>query len=393
MRPTTMTLSCLAVAVVTLASREAVSPGTLSESPARMSQSGDFVYLSGIVGNRPGSGEIPRDIESQVRQVMDNVGAALREHGLGFADVARANVFLADTRHFAAMNSIYRTYFPDDPPTRATVQAAIPVPGALLQVDMVAVRPGVGRRVVVPEGMVTPELPYSWGVMAGNTLFIAGTTARDPRTYQPVGGDAGAQTRQVLENIGRVLRGAGMDYGDVATCSVFLDDARNFQAMNEVYRSFFPADPPARATVQARLMNPAFLVEIQCVASAAAGRRVVIAEGAEPPASPYSPAVAVGDRLYLAGMVGRGAQGFAVGNPAEQTRQAMRNLRATLRAAGMDFDDVEHALVFISDIRYDRPVREAYLELLPYPVAPTTVVGSTLMSADALVEIMMTARR
>ena len=60
-------------------------------------------------------------------------------------------------------------------------------------------------------------------------------------------GDIATQTRRVFGNIGAVLRAAGMDYGDLASCTVFMDDPREFGDMNEAYREFFQEDPPARA--------------------------------------------------------------------------------------------------------------------------------------------------
>ena len=77
------------------------------------------------------------------------------------------NVYLSDIRHFQAMNAVYREYFAEDPPTRATVEAGIAIPGALVEISMVAVKAGVEREVVNPEALTSPELPYSWGIKGG----------------------------------------------------------------------------------------------------------------------------------------------------------------------------------------------------------------------------------
>jgi 2-iminobutanoate/2-iminopropanoate deaminase len=241
--------------------------------------------------------------------------------------------------------------------------------------------------------MRTPDLPYSWGILAGNTLFVAGATSRNPETYEPVGGDIATQTRQVLHNVGAVLAGAGMDYQDVTSCNVFLDDPRDFSAMNEVYATFFTADPPARATVRAGLMNPVFRAEIQCVAVRGDSRIVVAAEGAVRSTSPFSPAIQVGADLYLAGMVGRGPRGYAPGDVEAQTRQTLANIQATLAAAEMSFADVSDIVAFVTDIRHAPAIENVIRELMPSPLPALTIVGSQLMSPDALVEIMMTAGR
>lgn len=356
-----------------------------------VSSAGEFVYVSGVVGRRPGSQELPDGIEAQVRQALENVRAALRSEGLDLSHVVSSNVFLSDARNFQAMNEVYRTHFPNDPPTRATVEADLPVPGALVQLTMVAARPEVSRRVITPGGMQRPELPYSWGILAGNTLFIAGATSRNPTTYQPEGGDVASQTRRVMQNIGNVLDAADMDYGDVVGCKVFLSDARDFRAMSEVYSSFFPAPRPARATVRARLMNPTFRTEVQCVAVNDPSRQAVVAGGGASPTGPFSPAIQVGGRLFLAGMLGRGPDGYAPGDARAQTRQALENILETLEAAGLSFDDVVDVAVWVTDIRTARAVERIVRETVPD--RPVTVVGSGLMSTAGLVEIMMTAER
>ncbi|HSF15114.1 MAG TPA: RidA family protein [Vicinamibacteria bacterium] len=360
-------------------------------SPAVLS--GDFLYLAGAIGNKPGTLEVPDGIQAQVRQAMDNLGQVLEAAGMDFSRVVSSNVFLSDARHFSAMNDVYKTYFPEAPPIRATVEADIAIPGALVEISMIAARPGVDKKVIKPSLMKSPELPYSWGVQVGSTLFVAGATARDPDTYVPVAGDMKTQTKRVLENIGLVLEAAGMSYGDVVGCKVFLDDARYFQDMNEVYRTFFPADPPSRATVRSRLMNPAFLSEIQCTAVKDAARKVVSPAGRAPSTSPLSSAVAAGGRLFLSGMTGRGPDGYPKGDAKAQTRQALESLKATLEADGLGFEDVVDVLVYLSDIRYYDAMNEVYRDMISLPPPARATVGAQLMSEDALVEIIMTAER
>lgn len=347
-----------------------------------------LIFIPGTMA-ADGNEAMPDGIEAQVRGALENVRARLREQGVGLEHVVSVNVYLSDARHFATMNEVYRTFFRTDPPARATVETDLPRSDALVQIAAVAVRSGVTREIVAPEGMARPGLPYSWGVRAGSLLFIAGTTSRDPTTYEPVTGDVGTQTHRVLENVGNVLRAAGMGYDDVVSCRVYLADARDFRAMNEAYRSFFPNEPPARATVRARLMNAAFSVEIQCLASDAADRRVV-SVGEPSSTSPFSPGIGAGERIFLSGMLGRGPQGYPP-DPAEQTRLTLANLLETLQVASLDFSDVAEVTVYITDIRQTRAIMEAYAAHGPAESVPVTVVGTPLMSPAALVEIMMTA--
>ena len=354
-------------------------------SPLRISaQRAELVYISNVTGTHAG-GRAVTSVEDQTAAALDHLGEALRERGLGYSNVVVSNVFLRDTRYFQAMNGIYRTYFRIDPPTRATVQADLLDPAAMIQISVVAT--AEPKEVVTPGGMRSPELPYSWGIKVGSTLFISGATSRSPETYQPVTGDVATQTRRIFGNIGLVLDEAGMTYGDLVSCRVFLDDPRGFDALNRAYTESVPAeDPPARATVRAGLMNPVFSTEIQCVAESTSRRGVVRPEGQARRQLPFSPGIDTGDRLYLAGVVGRG------GNAAEEALAALDGIRSTLEAASRGFEDVENVWVYLADVRDWDAVRAALDYALGDDAPEPTVVGTRLMGRSG-VEIQMVAGR
>ena len=116
----------------------AYSPGIVAE--------GRFVYVSGQGSLR--DGEVVGDtIEEQTQIVLDNVAAVLESAGAGLADVVQCRVFLADTADFRAMDRVYAQVFPPPLPARTTVGVALPLPGKLVEIDCVAVRPaGPGDR-------------------------------------------------------------------------------------------------------------------------------------------------------------------------------------------------------------------------------------------------------
>ena len=345
-------------------------------------QAPELVYIPNITATADGGGPLTT-IEEQTAGVLDALGDQLRSRGLDYGDVVAMNVFLRDTRHFQAMNGVYRGYFATDPPTRATVEADLPDRDALVQVSAVATPDGT--EVISPAGLQSPALPYSWGIRVGDVLFIAGATSRDPDTYQPVRGDVQTQTRRVFGNIGMVLEAAGMDYGDLVACKVFLDDGRLWGDMNTAYREFVTADdPPARAAVRGGLMNPDFLVEIQCVAERSDERRVVRREGQQPGSSPLSPAIATGERVWLSGML-------APGDDAEgEARATLDNLGATLEAAGLGFGDVEDVWVYLTDVRDAEAVLGVIAEMMPDGAPVPTIAGLPLVGRLG-VEIQMTA--
>ncbi len=356
-----------------------------SMSPVRIAAQGaELVYISNVIGTES-RGMAVASIEEQTARMLDNLGEALRERGLGYSDVVVSNVFLRDTRHFQAMNGVYRTYFETNPPTRATVQADLLDPDALIQISVVAARGP--KEIVTPRGLRSPELPYSWGIKVANTLFLSGATSRSPETYQPVTGDVATQTRRVFGNIGLVLEEAGMSFADLVTCRVFLDDPRSFGMMNEAYAEFVPEeDPPGRATVRAALMNVVFSTEIQCVAVSSSERSVVRPEGQVRRRIPFSPGIDTGDRVYVAGMTGRGS------DAAEEARSALGRIRSTLESAAVGFGDVENVWVYLADVRDWDAVRAVLNETLGADAPEPTVVGSRLMGRS-IVEIQIVVKR
>jgi 2-iminobutanoate/2-iminopropanoate deaminase len=113
--------------------------------------------------------------------------------------------------------------------------------------------------------------PYSQAVVApaGRWVFCSGQIAIDPQTGELTGaGDIRLETRQVMKNLDAILRAAGSSFADVVKCTIYLVDLGNFAAVNEVYATYFPGTPPARATVQVVALPRGAQVEIDAVAVA-----------------------------------------------------------------------------------------------------------------------------
>lgn len=119
------------------------------------------------------------------------------------------------------------------------------------------------RRVVKLEG--TANLPFSDGVIAGDTLYVAGQEGIDANGKLAPGG-IGAESKAALARIEQIVRSAGFDLKDVVSVTVFLADIRDFPDMNNAYKAVMPDPKPARATVQvAGLVNNA-RIEISAIA-------------------------------------------------------------------------------------------------------------------------------
>jgi 2-iminobutanoate/2-iminopropanoate deaminase len=109
--------------------------------------------------------------------------------------------------------------------------------------------------------------PYSQAIVSGGVVYLSGQIPLDPNTGQIVEGDIVQQTERVFENLKGVLEAAGASFGSVLKTTVFLLDMGEFARMNEVYARYFPADPPARSTVQAARLPRDVRVEIDCIAA------------------------------------------------------------------------------------------------------------------------------
>ncbi len=121
-------------------------------------------------------------------------------------------------------------------------------------------------KVILPEGSPPPLAPYSPGAKSGNVVYVSGTLAMDAAGKTVGVGDVRAQTRHVLESIKSVLAAAGATTTDITFNQIFLKDLGDYAAMNEVYKEYFPKNPPARYCIRADLVRPEFLVEIASTA-------------------------------------------------------------------------------------------------------------------------------
>ena len=126
---------------------------------------------------------------------------------------------------------------------------------------------GQGREVIhTPHEL--QGLPFSSAVRVGNLLFLSGQIGNVPGTRQLADTGITGQTQATLANIKAVLEYAGSSLERVVKCTVFLANIADYQAMNAVYASYFPKDPPARSTVAGSGLALGARVEVECIAAA-----------------------------------------------------------------------------------------------------------------------------
>lgn len=104
---------------------------------------GDFIFASGQIALDPATGQlIDGDIRAQTSRVLDNLSAVLQTAGSSLEQVVKSTVFLAHLSDFATMNEVYATYFPGTPPARSTVPVSELPRGALIEIEVIALRSG-----------------------------------------------------------------------------------------------------------------------------------------------------------------------------------------------------------------------------------------------------------
>ncbi len=108
--------------------------------------------------------------------------------------------------------------------------------------------------------------PYNQAILVENTLYCSGQIALDPETERVVKGGIVEQTERVLENLGMILRCAGMTYTNIVRCTIFLRDMDDYAHMNEVYSRYFTIMPPSREAAAVIGLPRGALIEISCIA-------------------------------------------------------------------------------------------------------------------------------
>ncbi|XP_047460319.1 2-iminobutanoate/2-iminopropanoate deaminase isoform X2 [Mugil cephalus] len=124
----------------------------------------------------------------------------------------------------------------------------------------------LGRRIVNTTAAPAAIGPYSQAVVVDRTMYISGQLGLDVASGKLVDGGVQAQAKQALINMGEILKSAGCDYSNVVKTTVLLADINDFNSVNEVYKTFFSKNFPARAAYQVAALPRGGLVEIEAVA-------------------------------------------------------------------------------------------------------------------------------
>jgi reactive intermediate/imine deaminase len=242
-----------AVAVRNLTDVRAVRPaGYKSEEPFSPGVlTADRLFISSMEGSDPSSGKIPDDPAAQVDLALDRMKAVVEAAGLDLRNIVFVNPYLTTDIPPRVMNQRYALRFEfGNTPARATIEVSSLPGGAHIEYTGVAVRDLTQRRAVRPKNM-PPSPTASPCVFAGDTLYCSAKSGFIPGPNGGVYASTTAhQVRQTMRNLLDNLEEADMNFDQVVSTNVYLDDLSDTPAFDKVYAEYFKGTMPARTTIE-----------------------------------------------------------------------------------------------------------------------------------------------
>ncbi|HEV7512514.1 MAG TPA: RidA family protein [Candidatus Acidoferrum sp.] len=242
-----------AVAVRDLTGRKAVIPLDYKTaepfSPGILTH--DRLFVSAMQGRDPRSGQVPDDPVAQTNLALDGLKAVVEVAGLTLSHLVFVNPYLTQKIPMERMNEQYARRFEfGNTPARATIEVPALPGNAQIEYTGVAVRDLRLRRAIRPKNM-PPSPTASPCVFAGDTLYCSAKSGFIPGPHGGVyGNSTAAQLRQTMRNQLDNLEEASMDFSQVVSTTVYLDNISESEPFNKVYSEYFKAPLPAQTMVQ-----------------------------------------------------------------------------------------------------------------------------------------------
>jgi reactive intermediate/imine deaminase len=310
------------------------------------------LYVSGQ-GPADASGNVPEDFQGQFRQALQNLRSVLQGAGMDYGNIVWLNVYLTDMGDLSAMNRIYWKAIGPNPPARTILQVAALPGGERVGVNCIAVADAHTRREIWPSGWRRGPHVDPPAILAGDVLYLSAQGDRDPLTGKRAA-DFPGEVKQALDNVGEVLKAAGMSYKNVVWVNPYMEAGRrqSYGVMSKVYATYFEfGNTPGRGTISVVGLPEGGHIVFSCIAGADLSKRKAVRPRNMPPSPTASPGVLYGNTLYLSA---KGPfipdQGIVTSQFDLQLRQSMRNLLDGLQEADMDFSNVVWSTVYLRNM-------------------------------------------
>ena len=368
----------------------------------------------------PKSGKlVTGGIKEQTEQCFENIKAIIDSIDHVMNDIVRITIFVKNITDVDTVNGVYKTFFSNYLPTQTVVAVdALPM-NALVQIEALVTN-GEGTIPDAPQAGDLIKLTNNTGNAPTNSLStqtvafshynnISAQLPIDPKTGRLVIGGITEQTRQCLKNIKAILESIDVPFDDIVKVTVFLKDFSDFEAVNEVYSTFFPdsaiaravAYVPARTAVAVSDLPMGALVQIEAVVSHGDGtppqaiedRHGIIIEANNTENAPKCPistqTVAFSHYNNISAQLPLEPKNntMVAGGVKEQTEQCLKNIKAIVESIDHVLEDTVKVNIFLKNIEDIDAVNEIYTKFFPNGTPARRVVGVSALPMDALVQI------
>ncbi len=368
----------------------------------------------------PKSGKlVTGGIKEQTEQCFENIKAIIDSIDHVMNDIVRITIFVKNITDVDTVNGVYKTFFSNYLPTQTVVAVdALPM-NALVQIEALVTN-GEGTIPNAPQAGDLIKLTNNTGNAPTNSLStqtvafshynnISAQLPIDPKTGRLVIGGITEQTRQCLKNIKVILESIDVPFDDIVKVTIFLKDFSDFEAVNEVYSTFFPdsaiaravAYVPARTAVAVSDLPMGALVQIEAVVSHGDGtppqaiedRHGIIIEANNTENSPKCPistqTVAFSHYNNISAQLPLEPKTntMVAGGVKEQTEQCLKNIKAIVESIDHVLEDTVKVNIFLKNIEDIDAVNEIYTKFFPNGTPARRVVGVSALPMDALVQI------
>ena len=368
----------------------------------------------------PKSGKlVAGGIKEQAEQCFKNIKSIVESIDHVMSDVVRITVFVKNIKDVDAVDGVYKSFFPTYLPTRTTVAvAALPL-GALVQVEAI-ISNGEGTIPNAPQSgdlikltnntAKAPISPLSnQSVAFSHYNNISAQLPIHPKSGRILSTCVKAQAKQCLKNIKAILESIDVPFDDIVKINIFLKDIADTDAVNEVYKTFFPDSAiaravgyfPARTIIAASALPMDALVQIEAVVSHGDGtppqliedRHGIIIEANNTANAPKdalsTQTVAFSHYNHLSAQLPLNpATGEKVaGGVKEQAEQCLKNIKAIVESIDHAMADVVKVNVFLKNIADMDAVDEVYTKFFPNGTPARRTVGVSALPGDALIQI------
>jgi reactive intermediate/imine deaminase len=368
----------------------------------------------------PKTGElVAGGIKEQAEQCFKNIKAIVDSIDHVMSDIVRITIFVKDMRNLDTVNEVYKTYFLSYLPTQTVVAVeALPM-NALVQVEALLLNgegtipnaPQAGDLIKLTNN--TANAPTSClstqSVAFSHYNNISAQLPIDPKSGRIIADGVKEQTAQCLKNIKAILESIDVPFDDIVKINIFLKDLSDIEAVNEVYKTFFPDSAiaravayfPARTVVAAADLPMGALVQVEAVVSHGDGtppqtieaRHGLIIEANNTENSPkcslstqsvaFSHYNHISAQLPLEAKTGK----MVAGGVKEQAEQCLNNIKAIVESIDHAMEDVVKINIFLKNIEDIDAVDEAYAKFFPQGVPARRTVGVSALLEDALIQI------